>query len=956
MLGFQFGGRVFSAIAVVTASALLLMNPGATADTNQRPTPRDVSSGWWDAAFKNVRGVERFWDFGNAAGADGKGDPIYVMLGFGDSFGSGEGAWDTPNSNTYLYDGGTFTNHIANNCHLSTKSAFYLHVENLRETYGRDFVGANFACTGAESMHIVGSNIEACRDKIVDSSWRVRGRQIGGVRGGEGKRGLCSSLPGPGGTQGFSTETDARWTDERSRWNLVARSSEWRHCLEPRNEWDIGCLVLLQGIRSPGANVSEFFNFLAGNSDKSGGAEDIFPNDAYQSQLYYADRWLQALRDKSSRPVVVVGSYVSAGGNDKGFGPAVTAALHPFAPWDVLEEDGFGALSDDEDDLNKARELRNLMYQPSITFQLEATYRLLEQYMRDWNDRQFVAGSSWRAGEVVDPFIAIQEYPDKTTDECNSSGSAWMDNMTSEEADWLDSWLTQPVLRDIRNAADRLRNEGVRIEAIPANFQGHGPCESNDRWINTPEDALAAGQIDIPNGWQGDIGFQMSKAAIHPNERGHLAFFVSGRTTVENLVAGGVNSVRSATGAGTLAFQDSCLKPIGSSSATDVSDLTNRYNNGSKFVGKVFLGQKQLGTRFEPASDKNQWSADPVIRDAISANDAFERGYAPVVSNRATWPRGARWMDLLISPQDYSRNVQLVAGGLDFSHVPAAAFGSALGREANGVNFVRQTRLPVPIISQWGAQAMPSDLSEFHRQSDDEGVLEVTVLEGCASEQGAVVTIAEPGNGQFLKSRGVPIGGVPWEIGPSDGTLKSDYLWYLSSGVSSGSKQIRTYPASNNSQISRWPLLVPWHEVLQAQPSGNFPALTLENGREKVWDNLGVASQGSRLCPSQPDYSRLLRGPYTLALSMKNGKEAGENSGFHTAFELPWLRGDRADTLAGAALSHLQPSWSCITPARPSQGFVPQKQAWAMRCDQASYAQSGGFNPCRVESLFRNSR
>ena len=965
--------RLNRALVVAFASASLLLIQGPpTLAANYVEGGEVGNSGWWDAAFRQVVGVERFWDFGAPATANKGADPLYVVLGFGDSFGSGEGAWDGPGTEwgtrsestrqDLMYHGGTFANHIYRGCHISTKSSFYLNVEHLRKKYGKDIVGANFACTGAESMHIVGSNLEACRDQIVNSDWRIRGRQIGGARGAEGKRGLCSALPGgsraPGSGFGFTVETDAKWAKSNNPLVQTTNPDDWQECLSVRYEWQMDCLVGIQGIRSPGADYKEFFNYLIGE-----GTGDLYPNDQYQSQLFYADKWLKALRSASNRPVVVTGAYVSVGGNDKGFGPAMKLALAPniVSSWGALYT-GVNSFSVrdslDWDDRDDYRQIRNLMDQPSITYQLEATYRLLEKYMRDWNDAQFISGYTWPVGEVVDPFIAVQEYPDNAVAECDSSGTSWMDNIASAEATWLDRYLTQPLLRDIRLAVSRLRADGMRIGAVPLDFAGHGPCVGEDvfdsrRWINTPEDAIAAGQNDSPADVFGVHGLiPMSKASIHPNERGHRAIFENMQPMVEGMVDGSVNAVRNAAVTPSFNFNDSCLKTSNSMSGTDLQTLSDRYNRGETFVGKVYIGQKHLWTRYEPHSDKDQWSADKAIKMAVDANHTLASGL-PV--GPSEWPdfRRDSWADLLVTPNLVAnRSVQTVAAGVDYGHVSATKFGERLPASSEDSGFVRQERLrpSPPITSKWGNQVRDAATSAAI-QPTGFGQLEVTVLADCWNPDYAVVTIKQQG-GPFLKSRGVPIGGVPWDWPESDSEISADYLWVLATGTPSDKGTQKAYPDVRDQQVSAWPRLIPWSEARVGNISASTPALTLENDIDDVWWSRGPREGGFRLCDAQPDYSRLLRGPYTLALTMKNGREAAEATATGVNYVQPWGPGEgETDTLRGARIFHTQPSLSCIEPATAA---IPQyEQAWAMRCEIQSFNRTGTFNPCRVEVLFK---
>jgi len=952
--------RFIRAIPVALTSAALLLTQGAPSlAANYVETVEVGNSGWWDNAFRQVIGVEKFWDFGERA-ADGKGDPLYVVLGFGDSFGSGEGAWDGPGTgfgtdfeltvDDLMYHGGTFDNHINRGCHISTRSSFYLNVGNLRERYGKDLVGANFACTGAESMHIVGSNLEACRDQIVNSDWKTSRRQIGGANGAEGKRGLCSSLPGssrsPGSGIGFTRETDARLMRSGSgqQFYETFNRDDWNDC-NSGWAWDRNCLVGLQGIRSPGADRKDFFNYLAAKD-----FPDPYPNDRYQSQLYYAHEWLMGLSGASARPVIVLGAYVSAGGNDKGFGPAVTKTLDPLETWPILDYEG-----DDNEvrsgDIEDVAEVRNIMHQPSITYQLEATYRLIELYMRDWNSSQFVPGMSWNVDEVVDPFIAVQEYPDKAMTACNSRGTSWMNNIDRRESQWLDDFLTQPLLRDIRLAIDRLSGAGMRIGSVPLNFEGHGPCEGigtfdSRRWINTPEDALAAGQNDVS---VSPLSIEMSKAAIHPNAAGHQAIFEAMKPMVENFVDGSISRMRSAVSSVPFDFSDSCLKSADDPMATNVEILNVRYDRGATFKGKVYIGKKQLWSRFEPHSNKNQWNADKVIREAIGVNDALTSGllYGP---SDALAVGNKYWADTLPKVSSGSLRlgdgVRAFAAGNDFGHVSRGLFGRPLPTTSNDSGFVRSRRLQPPIVSTWGAQDRP----RVGRPADQPtrlGQLRVTVLDGCSTPDYAVVTIEQDGD-VFLKSRGVPIGGVPWVyVDPAAG-IATDDLWVLTTGRTSSNKGTKEYPADSDIRVVSWPKLIPWHEALDSQPR----ALLLENELEdRVWNSTGV--RDFALCPAQPDYSRLLRGPYTLALTIKNGKEAAEAPAQGRGwYSQPWGAGDRntePDTLLGAELFHTQPSLSCL---KASTRALEPEQAWAMRCDETSFRRGATFNPCRVEVLF----
>ena len=102
--------------------------------------------------------------------------------------------------------------------------------------------------------------------------------------------------------------------------------------------------------------------------------------------------------------------------------------------------------------------------------------------------------------------VLITEYFDPTHDEFGRFCKDGPGLTTDAEAQWAYEELLRPLNRQIRTAADV--NGWQPIGGIAADFEHHGYCARERRWVRTLPEALAT---DNPAG------------TLHPNEEGHKA-------------------------------------------------------------------------------------------------------------------------------------------------------------------------------------------------------------------------------------------------------------------------------------------------------------------------------------------------------------------------------------------------------------------------------------------------
>lgn len=102
--------------------------------------------------------------------------------------------------------------------------------------------------------------------------------------------------------------------------------------------------------------------------------------------------------------------------------------------------------------------------------------------------------------------VFIAEYFDPTHDEFGRFCKDGPGLTTDAEAQWAYEELLRPLNREIGAAAER--NGWQRLGGIASDFEHHGYCAEEKRWIRTLPEALA---MDNPAG------------TVHPNEEGHKA-------------------------------------------------------------------------------------------------------------------------------------------------------------------------------------------------------------------------------------------------------------------------------------------------------------------------------------------------------------------------------------------------------------------------------------------------
>lgn len=110
------------------------------------------------------------------------------------------------------------------------------------------------------------------------------------------------------------------------------------------------------------------------------------------------------------------------------------------------------------------------------------------------------------AATAPDAPVFITEYFDPTHDEFGRFCKDGPGLTTDAEAQWAYEELLRPLNRQIATAAER--NGWQRVGGIAADFEHHGYCAQEKRWIRTLPEAIA---LDDPAG------------TLHPSEEGHKA-------------------------------------------------------------------------------------------------------------------------------------------------------------------------------------------------------------------------------------------------------------------------------------------------------------------------------------------------------------------------------------------------------------------------------------------------
>jgi lysophospholipase L1-like esterase len=129
----------------------------------------------------------------------------------------------------------------------------------------------------------------------------------------------------------------------------------------------------------------------------------------------------------------------------------------------------------------------------------------VERRLGELDDRYDELGAALAAAAPETP-VFISEYFDPTHDEfgrfCKNGPGATSD----DESQWAYEQLLRPLNREVRTAAER--NGWQPVGGIAADFEHHGYCAGERRWVRTLSEALSMGN---PAG------------TLHPNEEGHKA-------------------------------------------------------------------------------------------------------------------------------------------------------------------------------------------------------------------------------------------------------------------------------------------------------------------------------------------------------------------------------------------------------------------------------------------------
>jgi len=566
-------------------------------------------------------------------------DVTYVFLGFGDSFASGEGAPDRPVTVDFdnddslsvaqqgqLYWAGTNLNWTKSSCHRSFNAPFYRHLRNLRERIGSNVIGANFACSGAESMHIVGSNVEWCT---------VHNRQ------GACTDGRASTITNPALSDLLRMRVEdtqpyrARGTYSNSTHLAVQRDVGRLHDSDDaEEEWNT--------YKSGG------YYFLDGEEPNVDG----FPGEGYyESQLLSAQNYLYRIRQTVPGPVVVIGAYVSAGGNDKSFGPALGKALGgDLVPNQVFGDDietwwnGYQYKNKTNCGRNKQTcnqlgvyedvpLMREVQVQPSITFQLEQVYNLIAEWMHHENllasprlgMNEHTTQFKMSVSDAIEPFVAVQKYPTHMLTQKNGTycdetavhgvleGLELLENLTESEAQMLDQWLLKPLNTDIDLAAASSRSRGLDVITIDTSFLRHGVCvkEAPDRWVNSDIDG------DNANGEDNPGPINSSKASFHPNAKGYEAIYESGAESIHTAVQDRIRAVDERRSRQVALHHDyppfdwaalECQREPGNILGSSwSSEIYARSIANVEYTAKIGVGGQNLGAAWVTASTSDQF-------------------------------------------------------------------------------------------------------------------------------------------------------------------------------------------------------------------------------------------------------------------------------------------------------------------------------------------------------------
>lgn len=102
--------------------------------------------------------------------------------------------------------------------------------------------------------------------------------------------------------------------------------------------------------------------------------------------------------------------------------------------------------------------------------------------------------------------VFVTEYFDPTRDAFDHFCKLSPRLITREETQWAYEHLLRPLNREVKTAAER--NQWQYVGGIASDFQHHGYCAKEGRWVRTLKEALAR---------RNPLG------TLHPNEDGHLA-------------------------------------------------------------------------------------------------------------------------------------------------------------------------------------------------------------------------------------------------------------------------------------------------------------------------------------------------------------------------------------------------------------------------------------------------
>lgn len=989
---------------------------------------------------------------------------VYAFLGFGDSYGSGEGAPDGPERDYSDYEedqflprsehlenftGGTIANWTDNTCHISTNSAAYQHIANLRKIFGENIVGANFACTGAESYHVVGSNFLNCAERGFnrgsDQGYRLFRPEAWGLcgpRAVDAYAQYVASIPGPTGAVQSEALTPANgWGGSRSYasgpYRNVSRTESYLPSIRPpylarendydedafdvfRNyitdhDWADACSDVAGAIpadwRYEDIGHLNEEGFIAAVADQIPGlaikcnSSDANSQQFYQSQLWYANKWLENLSaEVSPKEVVVLGGYISAGGNDKAFGPVVASAI--------------GGDDGDSGGLEDSVLSQSVRDYPSITWQLQSTYTILNEFMRTWNAKRTYTsptGQKTSVDSIIQPFITVQGYPaDALTDgrgrPCDeiepdndsASVNALVEDLDRYESQFIQANLIGPLNRDVNDAALRSRAMGVDVDVVTWVTGWHGVCAAttptdsnfmNDgvRWFNNDIDAEDRQGRDMFATWVSGYGALLtSKGAFHPNVYGFRAAFESGRSDVEDKVR-----TRLAALAQTDTLVDRCVdaSTVEDSQGHRLSNagVLRALENGNLFNTQVQVGQHLLGASWQLSSTEDQFGAGQP-EYFVNANNALLhfRASSPQVPKLPTAGPSIRGV------YDLEATVRRI-GGRDhrFPRFQTSGLWDPLDRAQRREFTAAQLSERIPLAAnvtravRLVASGSTRAFQDGRGKPVESGVstpFAVTVLDGCTYPDGALVVIRDPISGLTLSSRPSLIGGVEWEaVGDlsaiatqsdgeakkrwatlpqaASGKLTTDHVWMLSFGSAKGPTD-DLY--RDEGVVTQFPTLLPLPRagrasLRQNQGPVNQSPLTLNSARKSLFTadanlRVGDAVPG-RHNPScvMPDFERLTLGPYTQQVAFDGYSLKPVYASFY---------GRRVAPMKQANVSQATLGYSCVSGSQTAYSSSVSFQCSST--DAENYAQGRasdgrfggttvrflGLNLCDREALF----